>query len=380
MSVRQVTRRDRGREQTFWIVDVVYRHPDGRAERVKRTPRVQTRRGAEQLERELLAALAAGAFGRKEEGPEPAPLFSEFAASFLSTYVANNNKHSEAETKASIFKRHLVPFFGEKRLDAVGVEDVERYKARKLKGSPDEGIKPLSPKTINNHLTALHKLYAVAVEWKKVPPHAPPRVQWLAVPPPRFDFLDFHEADALVASARPEWRCMLLVALRTGLRLGELRGLRWCDVDFRAEKVVVRQAIVRGRVVTPKSGKSRDVPLSPDALEALKAHRHLRGEYVFAHEKGRALTKNECKSPLRSALRRAGLRAVGWHALRHTFASHLVMRGAPLKTVQELLGHATLEMTLRYAHLSPDSKRDAVRLLGPSHGHGADTASAGRKS
>jgi len=61
--------------------------------------------------------------------------------------------------------------------------------------------------------------------------------------------------------------------------------------------------------------------------------------------------------------KRAGIRRIGWHALRHTFASHLVMRGAPIKAVQELLGHATIEMTMRYSHLSPDVRRDAVALL-----------------
>jgi site-specific recombinase XerD len=116
-------------------------------------------------------------------------------------------------------------------------------------------------------------------------------------------------------------------------------------------------------VTTPKNGKSQKIPLAPSVLAALKSHRHLRGKLVFCKGEGRMLTKNECKLPLWRASRRAGLRQVGWHMLRHTFASHLVMRGAPLKAVQELLGHASIEMTMRYGHLSPDARRDAVALL-----------------
>ncbi len=116
-------------------------------------------------------------------------------------------------------------------------------------------------------------------------------------------------------------------------------------------------------VGTPKSGRSRELPLNDTTLAALKAHRHLRGELVFCNEDGSMLTRHQCKWPLRRAQRKAGLVSLGWHDLRHTFASHLVMRGAQLKAVQELMGHATIEMTMRYAHRSPSVKRDAVALL-----------------
>lgn len=85
---------------------------------------------------------------------------------------------------------------------------------------------------------------------------------------------------------------------------------------------------------------------------------------------GRVLTKEECKHPLWRACKRAGLRRIGWHTLHHTFASHLAMRGAPLKAVQELLGHATIQMTMRYAHLAPEVARDAVKLLDDRRGSG----------
>ncbi len=106
------------------------------------------------------------------------------------------------------------------------------------------------------------------------------------------------------------------------------------------------------------------MPLNARALAALKAHRHLKGPYVFCQKTGEPFSVyNAPAMAIARACRRAGLRPVGWHTLRHTFASHLVMRGVPLKAVQELLGHATIEMTMRYSHLSPDSRREAVAAL-----------------
>ena len=126
---------------------------------------------------------------------------------------------------------------------------------------------------------------------------------------------------------------------------------------------MVRRAVARGIIGTPKSGKPREVPLSGDAVKALKACSHLKGELIFGGEGGEMLTKNGTKHPLWRACKRAGLRLVGWHCLRHTFASHLAMRGVPLISVQQMLGHSTIEMTMRYAHLAPAVNRQAVDLL-----------------
>jgi integrase len=168
---------------------------------------------------------------------------------------------------------------------------------------------------------------------------------------------------------------MILLGLRTGLRQGELLALRWDDIDLVAGRLTVRRAVARGIIGTPKSGKSREVALSDEAIAALRPlPSRFAGELVFPGKDGRLLTKGECKHPLWRACRKAGLRRIGWHCLRHTFASHLVMRGAPIKAVQELLGHATMEMSLRYSHLSPDIRRDAVRLLDAPATPAADEA------
>ncbi|MCC7537484.1 MAG: site-specific integrase [Deltaproteobacteria bacterium] len=368
MSVRKVRQKDRnGRLMQFWIIDVLYRFPDGARERVRRVAQVQNRRGAEREEREIIHALASGTDrSRKEDSTKgntttaeaTTPLFREFATRFLDTYATTNNKPSEVQSKETILRVHLTPAFGPRRLDEIGAEQIEVYKAAKLK-------RGLAPKTVNNQLTVLRRLFVLAVEWRKLE-HVP-AIKWLKVPDPEFDFLTFEEADRLIA-APGDYSAMITVAARTGLRLGELLALRWDDVDLTAGRLVVRRAVSRGKIGTPKSGKSREVPLSAEALRALRSHRHLRGELVFCAKDGSMLAKGETKWPLWSACRKAGLRRIGWHVLRHTFASHLTMRGAPIKAVQELLGHSTIEMTMRYAHLSPDARRDAVLLLDLGHG------------
>lgn len=160
------------------------------------------------------------------------------------------------------------------------------------------------------------------------------------------------------------WATMILVAMRTGLRRSELRALRWIDVDLVGKRLLVRQALDdRGVVGLPKNGRARDVPLSDDALAALKAHRHLRGPLVFCNPDGTAFTQRQMEPPIARACRRAGLREIGWHVLRHTFASHLAMRGYNATTIQSLGGWETISMVNRYAHLSPDARREAVQAL-----------------
>jgi integrase len=166
---------------------------------------------------------------------------------------------------------------------------------------------------------------------------------------------------------RPEaWktRCALLLAGGdAGLRQGEIVALEWGDVDLVAQTLTVRRSSWRGNVGTPKSGRDRKIPLTARLRAALKAHRHLRGDLVLCRKDGSPFTQSGIESSLRYACKRAGLRSIGSHVLRHTFCSHLAMRGAAPKAIQELAGHSTLSMTLRYMHLAPSALREAISLL-----------------
>jgi integrase len=338
-------------------VDVDFELAGGKRERVRKVSPVQTRRGSEEFERQIRQALLDGSYFKPAEEVKEVPTFDAFEDRFL-TYSEVNNKPSTLYAKRWMLKLHLSPFFGSMKLDEISPAEIEEFKAKKLA----EGQ---AKKSINNHLTALRKVLSLAAEWDVIP--KAPKVKGFKV---KHEYiteeqsLTFEEAERLVRAAAAEWRTFIIVALKTGLRVGELLALKREDIDLVAGQLVVRRTLWHRQEGAPKGGRNRKVPLSDEAVAVLKAHRHLKGPYVFCETDGRRLTHSRVKDVVPSTSRKAQLaKRLTTHGLRHTFASHLVMRGVSLMAVKELLGHESIEMTLRYSHLSPDVKRDAVKLL-----------------
>lgn len=149
---------------------------------------------------------------------------------------------------------------------------------------------------------------------------------------------------------------LVILALNTGLRRGELFQLSWSNVNLGSKQITVAST-------TAKSKKARYIPLNNEALDTLKAWHEQTGDnrYVFAGKDGDPLT--DVKHSWASLLERAGIENFRFHDMRHDFASQLVMKGADLYVVKELLGHSTIQMTERYAHLAPKQLEDAVNLL-----------------
>ncbi len=139
-------------------------------------------------------------------------------------------------------------------------------------------------------------------------------------------------------------------------------ALEWADVDFVKNQVCVERSDWKGHVTSPKGGRLRYVPLTKALGAALRAHRHLRRR-VLDERDGRPLTQKVLQCIVRAAARRAGLKHEGLHVLRHTFCSHLAMRSAPARAIQELAGHKDLSTTQRYMHLSPAATVNVIRLL-----------------
>lgn len=162
------------------------------------------------------------------------------------------------------------------------------------------------------------------------------------------------EEETLLRNASPYVQDLIRFGLNTGLRIGEIFGLQWANVDL--EKSILN-------VFAPKTQKSRAVPINSDARKVLKYWAlGRRNEFVFYNpETGTPFV--DLKGGFGLACRKAGIEGVTWHTLRHTFASRLVDRGVDIVTVQQLLGHSTVTVTMRYTHTNLDSKRAAVARL-----------------
>jgi integrase len=209
------------------------------------------------------------------------------------------------------------------------------------------------PATINRELGCLRTLLNKAVDWGKLEVNPMARVRRLKEPPPRERFLTQEEARRLVDGAGPRLKPIVVVALGTGMRRGEILALKWADLDF-----------VRGliSIMMSKSGKPRKVPMNGVVAEALSAVPR-RGEFVFMNgEPGQSITT--IKSAFGAACAAAKITGFRIHDLRHTFASRALEAGADLVSVSKILGHSSIAMTAKYLHASGEGQRRAAELMG----------------
>jgi integrase len=312
-------------------------------------------------------------------------LFSELASRYLANRELIGLKRTTLMDYDSYTRVHLLPAFGALEIEAITIELIEKFIAAKRQ----EGK---AVKSILNYLGLLHAMFAFAVRrgWCTRNPVA-------LVDKPRgarnldIRFLDTHELEALLAATPTDARgtterVLYLTAAMTGLRRGELLALRWQDLDWTAGVVRVRRNYTRGQFGTPKSRRSsRAVPLAQRVRDELRLH-HARSRFqgpadlVFPHpELGVVLDPAKLRKRFQTAARRAGLRPVRIHDLRHTFGTRMAAAGAPLRWIQEWLGHSDYRTTTLYADYAPDLSQAAYWAArafdnaSPDHGPTAAT-------
>jgi integrase len=169
----------------------------------------------------------------------------------------------------------------------------------------------------------------------------------------RLKFLEKEEIKRLYDACPEYLKSIVALAVCTGMRKGEILSLKWPDVDFRRKIITILKT---------KGPKKREIPIGVGISRLLlKQKKYPDNPYVFCYEDGRRI--GSFKKAFKTTLKKAGIRDFTFHDLRHTFASHLVMSGVDLKTVQEIMGHASFTTTLRYAYLARNHKRRAMEIF-----------------
>jgi integrase len=297
--------------------------------------------------------LRAIRLGKDLPQKKKAPPFKEFALGQYAEWCRVNNRGFE---KKMPYIRHLAEYFGDKRLNKITSWDVETYKMERSQQKSKRRGKPIAKATVNRSLATLKHIFSRAVEWGLITENPAKGVKLYKEDNGRLRYLTEEEITRLLSICEGDLRDIVSLAIYTSMRRGEILSLRWEDVNLDLQFI---------HVVNTKSRESRDIPMAREVFEMLlnRKRRMEEGqEYVFISPKtGKPYV--DLKTSFVKALRKANIHDATFHTLRHTFCSHLVMKGVDLYTVGQLAGHKTIAMTKRYSHLSPAHKQRAIEKL-----------------
>ncbi len=329
---------------------------------------------AKEAARKIEAKLALGDMGIMEEQPK-APMFKEYAETWLHGYVKGLRRQSTFERYQDVLRRHIYPDLGNRPIDKIGRGEIRELLLKLYR-------KGLSRSTICLIRDVIGGPLSFALDEELIPSNPATgitkKLQLRRDRKIEIEPLTGEEVSLFLnacSTHNPEHYPFFICAFRTGMRLGELLGLRWGDVDFHGKFIRVSRSYKLGRLTPTKTGKIRRVDMSDQLLETLKSLHVARkkeamktgaGEVieVIFHRGGKPMEQNYIRRVFKRLLIKAGLREIRLHDIRHTFASLLLSDGASPVYVKEQLGHTSIQMTVDiYGHLIPSSNREMVNRL-----------------
>ncbi len=350
-------------DRCFWVVFQDSKTGKLRWERCGWASEGWTPEAAQRRRFELLEQDRTGKYKPKVQRKSEGLTFGELAKRYIEWARQNKKSWKDDEQR---YRKHLEPVLAKDRLKAVSPLKLERLK-RDLYG------KGLSDSTVKHCLVLVRQIFNKARAWGLY--DGPNPIRQAKLPSPnnkRTRFLTYEEADDLLDELKKRSQQVhdqALLALHCGLRFGEIASLRWGDLDFKNAVIQVRY---------PKAGESRQAFMTDEVremfLERLPADVKP-GALVFPGRGGvkqRSVSKAFFRAIDKLGLNEGiedGRERIVFHTLRHSFASWLAIQGTPLFTIKELMGHKSLAMTERYAHLIPDHKKKAVRALADRFSH-----------
>jgi integrase len=287
--------------------------------------------------------------GFKKQVVEPIA-FATFADEFLKLHSV----HKRSVRGDGYIIARLKEYFKGETLQTIGPEKIARYVAKRKT--------EVSPATVNRDLSCIKTVFAKAVEWGKISENPARTIKKLRGEKSRERILTADEADRLIKSASKSIRPVLITALNTAMRRNEILSLKWGAVNFQKRVILIEES---------KSGKSRNIPMNNAVHDALHDLPRV-SEFIFYNSETKTHIR-DIKNSFHAACRGAkkvlddekdpGIVGLRFHDLRHTAASKMIEAGVDLVTVSKILGHSSIQMTMRYCHPTPENMRKAVDLL-----------------
>ncbi len=320
------------RGDIYWIFGRI----DG--QRLDRSLKTKVRKEAEDIAKHI----AGEASKRKYGIPTTKKIrLGDFMVRYLEYCTANNKPSTVSGKRFDV--QFILAYFGDIPLVNITPEAIEAFKS--------ERRSKVAAATINNDLATFKHALNLAVTWGYLDRSPAGKVRKYAVKNERTRYLTKAEAESLIKECPVELKPVVITALYTGMRRGEILGLDWQNVDLERKQITI---------IDSKNNDSRVVPLN-DLLYTVLSAIEPKDGFVFRSRSGGRF--KSVRKGFISAVKRAGIKDFTFHDLRHTFASWLAMKGVPLNTIGILLGHRTLTMTRRYSHLAPDYLTKVVELL-----------------
>lgn len=361
---------------------------DGRWEGLYWTPDGHRRSVFGKTQSEAARKLREAVRGQ-EQGLEPAAA-TETVAGYLRGWLVGVQPALRPQTFSAyerIVRVHLIPHLGRIRLHQLRPLRLQKLYAQLLEGG-------LSPKTVRNVHGVLHRALEQAVRWRQLPTNVADLVDPPRQARPEMKVLEEEQVRRLLAAARGDrLEALYTLALVVGLRQGELVGLRWQDLDLRAGTLSVASSVERasGRLAEPKTRSGRRlIKLSPTLCALLERHREETGPvhpaaFIFARSDGSPVPASTVAHRFRALTERAGVPQIRFHDCRHTAATQMLARGVSATTVSQILGHASVSITLDvYGHVIPAMQEQAAQamdaLLGDSEKFGGQFGGQNRHS
>ncbi len=269
--------------------------------------------------------------------------FEQLCEKYLE-YGQTNGKRSQERDEYSI--KALMTRFKHLKLTQINPMMIESYKKERLEEKKKSA-------TINRELSCLRHMFNLACKWKIIRENPMQYVKLLKEEKYKMRILDKIEADLLIEAAADHLKPILILALNTAMRRGEILSLSWNDVDFVNYSIHVKHT---------KSGKDRILPMNAVVAKILK-EQDMSSEWIFPNPQRKDRALKDISYSFKTAYKKCGIEKLRLHDLRHTSATWMVNAGVDLVTIKEILGHSTIQMTMVYAHSTQESKRKAVLEL-----------------